>query len=728
MITISKDGKIITLHTASTTYQMAVGPYDYLLHVYYGPRVESDMSYIISYVDRSHSPNPYEADYNKTFSLDTLPQEYPCYGNGDFRNHAVRIQNHDQSYGICLKYKSAKVLDGKYSLPGMPAVYANEKAQTLEVILEDAVSNLEVTLLYGVMEECDVITRAVKIRNRSSVSVRLEKAASCSFDMLYGSYDLICFHGRHGMERIPERDSVTKGKRVLESRRGTSSHHMNPFFILAQEETTETHGECYGFSLLYSGNFKAEVEQDQVGLIRCMMGLHDECFSWKLQPGEEFTTPEAAMSYSREGLEKLSHNYHRLIRHHVCRGPYKTTRRPVLINNWEATYFDFTGEKILNIAKQAAELGVEMLVLDDGWFGKRNGEKAGLGDWYVNEEKLGGTLAELSEGIHTMGMKFGLWIEPEMVNEDSDLYRAHPDWAFTIPRRKPNRGRYQLVLDFSRKEVVDYIFEQISFVVERSGVDYIKMDMNRNLTDIYSVGAQQQNQGVILHKYVLGVYDFLERMLARFPDILIEGCSGGGGRFDAGMLYYTPQIWCSDNTDAIDRTRIQHGTSFGYPISAVGSHVSAVPNHQTGRITNIQTRAVVAMAGSFGYELDLNLITDDEKELVKAQIKDYIRYWDMIQNGSYYRLTDPQVNREIAAWAFVAEDRSEALLNVVTLDAHCNAPIQYVRLRGLDPQAVYSMEGTEKKYSGAALMYAGIQVPELGGQYQAWQVRFYVER
>lgn len=399
----------------------------------------------------------------------------------------------------------------------------------------------------------------------------------------------------------------------------------------------------------------------------------------------------------------------------------------MLINSWEAAYLDFDGEKIFEIAKQAADLGVEMLVLDDGWFGKRDDDCSGLGDWFVNEEKLGSTLGELAERVNGLGMRFGLWIEPEMISEDSDLYRSHPDWAFVIPGRKPVRAREQLVLDFSRKEVVDGIFEQISSVIAGAKIDYIKMDMNRHLTDIYSHAAEYQNQGTIMHRYVLGVYDFLERLLQRFPHILIEGCAGGGGRFDAGMLYYTPQIWCSDDTDAVERIRIQYGTSFGYPISAVGSHVSAVPNHQTGRVTDFTTRGVVAMAGSFGYELDLNLISPEEKELVKQQIEAYKSCYELIQKGRYWRLSSPFENEEFAAWEFSAEDGAEALLNVVTLSAHFNAATQYVRLKGLDEQAVYCVKETGARYVGGALMHAGIPIPKMDGEYRAWQVHFVKE-
>lgn len=546
-----------TDHTAykNTTYQMGVGNYGQLLHLYYGKRLTGDMRYLLTYYDRGFSGNPYEAECDKTYSMDALPQEYPCFGNGDFRS---------------------------------PATYdeTGAESETLKVYLEDAPGGVRVTLLYGVFAELDIITRAVQITNCGTEAVHVEKAASAALDFMTGEFDVIHFHGRHGMERIFERTPVEHANQVFGSRRGASGHQQNPFVMLSGKQTGEDAGECYGCMLLYGGNFKAE----------------------------------AVLSYSANGFSALSWNLHRLIRSHICRSAYCDTKRPVLINNWEATYFDFTGEKIIEIAKHAAELGVEMLVLDDGWFGKRDDDLAGLGDWTVNEKKLGMPLSQVAEKIRALGMKFGIWIEPEMVCEDSDLYREHPDWAFTIPGRKPVRARYQLVLDYSRKEVVDGIFTQIAKVLDETKADYVKMDMNRHLTDVWSKTAGEQNQGAILHRYMLGVYDFLERLHERYPDLLIEGCSGGGGRFDAGMLYYTPQIWCSDNTDAIERVKIQYGTSFAYQSCTVGSHVSAVPNHQTGRTTELATRAAVAMAGSFGYELDLNLLTEEEKEQVRAQL------------------------------------------------------------------------------------------------------------
>lgn len=717
--------EIISLQTKHTTYQMGITDNRFLLHLYYGKKVDCRMDYLLTSYDRGFSMNPYDMQKDRTFSADVLPLEYPCYGNGDFRTPAFQVQDKSGMSGCDLRFRSLSRSRGKYRIPGLPAVYAAEdEAETVEIILKDEISEVEVVLKYGVLEEQDVITRSAVIRNLGKETVVIEKAYSGCLDFLTGDYDVLHFYGRHGMERNLERHPAVHGIQSYGSRRGMSSHQHNPFVILAGRGTDEDHGSCYGASLLYSGNFNCEVEKDQYNQIRLGMGIHSDLFAYPLEPGGAFYTPEVAFAYTSDGLGALSRIFHRLIRSHVCRGPYKEVRRPILINNWEATYLDFTGDKIVEIASAAAELGVEMMVLDDGWFGDRDDDDRALGDWTVNEEKLGGTLRHLSDRIHAMGMKFGLWIEPEMVNENSRLYRAHPDWAYTIPGRAPVLGRNQLVLDFSRKEVVDYIFDMILQVIDSARIEYLKMDMNRGLCDVYSESEHWQNAGKTMHEHVLGVYDFLERLRQRYPDMLIEGCAGGGGRFDAGMLYYTPQIWCSDDTDAIERIRIQHGTSFGYPISAVGSHVSAVPNEQTGRVTDIHTRSVVAMAGSFGYELDLNLLSDREKDEIRGQIVDCKKYWNLIHNGDYYRLHTPGVDMEIAAWNFASEDGREALLCVVSLDTHCNSPVTYVKCKGLQSDGIYQMEGTEQVFCGNALMEIGVPVPIVPGEYHAWQMHF----
>lgn len=714
--------RTFTLHTVGTTYQMQVDSFGYLLHLYYGRKAAGCMDYLLTFYDRGFSGNPYDAGNDRTYSMDVLPQEFPCFGTGDFRSAAFVVKNADGSIACDLRFRDYSIKKGKYSLSGLPAVYASDtEAETLEIYLEDPVTNVQAVLLYGVLPERDIITRAVKIINQGQGRICIEKIQSACLDFVSGKYDLLTFYGRHAMERNFQRTAVMHGNYVIGSRRGTSSHQYNPLLILAEQTASENAGSCYGMSLMYSGNFKGEAEQDQYQQTRVLLGLQDEQFSYPLESGDSFLAPEVILTYSSEGLNRLSQNLHTCIRKHVCRGKYKEEVRPILVNSWEAAYFDFTGETIYDLAVQAKEARIEMVVMDDGWFGKRDDDNSGLGDWIVNEKKLGCTLGELIGRINALGVKFGIWIEPEMVSEDSDLYHAHPDWAFTIPGRKPGRSRNQLVLDFSRKEVIDYIFDQLCKVLDQGNVEYVKWDMNRSLSDVYSAAAT--NQGKVFHDYVLGVYDFLERLIERYPDMLIEGCSGGGGRFDAGMMYYTPQIWCSDNTDAVDRVKIQYGTSFGYPVSTVGSHVSDIPNHQTGRVTSMHTRSVVAMAGTFGYELDLGKLSSEEKKEIRVQIADYKKYAPLILNGRYYRLSNPYTD-ETGSWAFVSEDQQKVLLNVVVLEMHGNMTVPYVKLQGLSEDASYQEEKSGRIYSGSALMEMGIPIPARMKEYPAYQMYF----
>lgn len=712
--------KTFTLNTKETTYQMQVDAYGFLLHLYYGRKATGCMDYLLTYADRGFSGNPYDAGKDRTYSMDVLPQEYPCRGNGDFRSTALIVRDERGVTGCDLRFQGYEIRDGKYSIPGLPAVYASAgEAETLEIRLADSVNGVEAVLFYGVLPEENIITRSVKIMNAGKTRLYLEKVQSACLDFVGGRYDVISFYGRHAMERNFQRTEALHANTVIGSRRGASSHQYSPVVLLAEHGTTEMSGSCYAMNFVYSGEFKAEVEKDQYNQTRMLMGLQDETFSYPLDPDQSFHAPEVILTYTDQGLNRLSQNQHACIRNHICRGKYKNAVRPVLLNSWEASYFNFSGESICQLAEHAKEVGIEMLVMDDGWFGKRDDDNSGLGDWCVNEKKLGMSLGELIQRINSLGLKFGIWVEPEMVNEDSDLYREHPDWAFTIPGRKPVRGRNQLVLDFSRRDVVDYIYGEICKVLDQGNVEYLKWDYNRSIVEVYSAKAEEQ--GRVLYDYILGLYDFLERLVNRYPNMLIEGCSGGGGRFDAGMLYYTPQIWCSDNTDAADRVRIQYGTSFGFPVSAVGSHVSAVPNHQTGRTTPMHTRGVVAMAGTFGYELDLGKIEKEEKEEIRRQIQAYHKYAELIQNGKYYRLTNP-FEEEAGAWEFVSEDQEEVLLGIVMLEMHGNMPPFYVRLQGLDAEAVYLEPKTGKAYSGAALMDAGIPFLANLGEYQAVQI------
>ena len=719
---ITVKDKIFNLETKNTLYQMKVDRFGVLNHLWYGEKTDCCMDYLLDYPDAGFSGNIYEAENERTYSLNTLPQEYSTSGVGDFRISAISVTHEDGSNALDLRVREYQIKEGKYEIPGLPAVYAKEdEAETLEITLKDTATEAEVILKYGVFEKEDVITRSVVVKNSGKTPIVINKVHSMCLDIPYGDWEWMHFYGRHTMERQAERVPVLHGISESSSSRGTSSHHQNPAVLLCEKDCTETNGHCIGAALMYSGGFQAQVEKDQLEQIRLVMGIHPDTFEWILEAGEAFYTPEVILSCSTTGFAKLSQNFHHIIRNHVCRGTYQLSSRPVLINNWEATYFDFNEEKILNIARQASKLGIDMMVLDDGWFGKRDDDCTGLGDWFVNEKKLNGGLKALVEKINAMGMKFGLWFEPEMVSEDSDLYRNHPDWAIQIPGRKPMRSRYQLVLDMSNPEVVDYLYGVMSAILRENHIEYVKWDMNRSISDWYTATLSRGRQMEMPHRYVLGLYELLEKLTSEFPDVLFEGCSGGGGRFDAGMMYYCPQIWCSDDTDAHERTFIQYGTSFFYPTSTVGSHVSAVPNHQTGRITSIETRGVVAMAGSFGYELDLNQLSEEEKAVVAKQVTHYKEYQSLIYNGDYYRLANP-FEDGMSAWSWISEDKKTILVQGVLFRAKPNVLRKTLRLMGLEAKKNYKIAGTEEVYTGVALMSGGVLLQRAVGDDVSFEI------
>ena len=716
-ITVTEQGRNFYLETLNTMYQLKADEYGVLKHIWYGAKTGCDMEYLQDFPDVGFSGNIYDAGDTREYSLDTLPLEYSCEGIGDYRLSAAAVTHADGSNALDLRFEGYEIKKGKYAIYGLPAVYADEdEAETLEIRLKDTASDICVILKYGVLENKDIITRSAVFVNQGDKSVKITKAFSLCLDMPQGDWEWVHFHGRHTMERTVERRALIHGIEESSSGRGTSSHQQNPTVLLCSKDCTETGGECIGAALVYSGSFQTKIELTQLNLVRLLCGINCDGFSWELEPNKEFCTPEVILSYSDVGFQRLSHNFHNVIRNNICRGKYKLAERPVLINNWEATYFDFDGERLESIVREASRLGVDMFVLDDGWFGKRDSDTSGLGDWFVNENKLKGGLNTLVERVKSYGMSFGIWFEPEMVSEDSELYRAHPDWAIKIPDRKPTRGRYQLVLDITRKDVRDYLFEVISGVLKSADITYVKWDMNRSISDWYSAELPAENMGEIQHRYVLGLYELLDRLTSAFPNILFEGCSGGGGRFDAGILYYCPQIWCSDDTDAYERTKIQYGTTFFYPVSTIGSHVSTVPNHQTGRITPIETRAITAMSGSFGYELDLNTLTDEEKEAVTEQIKRFKKYGPLIHNGKYYRLSSPLTDN-YAIWSFVSEDCSEALVHGMIFRTEPNMLRYFVKLRGLAPEKEYAVDGTDKVYTGRALMEGGILLPKSWGDF-----------
>lgn len=724
------NGSLFTLHTKNSTYQMKVDDKGVLLHTYYGKRTdETDYSYLISFADRGFSGNIAAARGDRTYSLDYLPQEFPVCGSGDYR---VSCLNADLGAGVndCLLFfDSYRTYRGKYSLEGLPAMFAEDGdlVETLEILLKDYKDDLYVRLLYGVFEDHDMITRSVMIENRTGQDVKLSRVMSTCLDFSDKDLDMIHFYGKHAGERQAERLSLFHGITELRSTRGTSSHQHNPFVIVAKKDTNENRGECFGFSLVYSGGFHVQAETDQIDQVRLVMGMDDSDFLWTLYPGEKFTAPEVCMTYSGSGLGGLSRSIHDGFYRHLIRSPWKDKRRPVLINNWEATYFSFDGKVLLDIAREAAKMDLDMLVLDDGWFGKRDDDYSGLGDWFVNEKKLGCSLKELSAQIHEMGLSFGLWFEPEMISEDSDLYRAHPEWAMVVPGREPIRGRSQLVLDMSREDVVEYLKERLFDIMDSADIRYIKWDMNRSLALAYGELFPRERQGELRHRYVLGLYEVMEALLARYPDLLLEGCSGGGGRFDAGMLYYAPQIWCSDNTDAIERLKIHYGTSFGYPMSAVSAHVSVCPNEQNGRVTPLKTRGICAMQGAFGYELDLGKMTDEEKEQVKEQVRTYKKHYKLFQSGDYYRISSPFENGDFTAWEYADREGKEACLSVVFTDLHGNPAPHIVKFEGLCKEKRYEVSRDGEplgEFSGAALMNGGLLLPMPKENYDSCQ--FYV--
>ena len=716
--------KLITLTTDTTTYQMKVDPYGYLIHLYYGARTSGDMSYLVTYADRSGMCGcPYDV-HDRTYSLDVLPQEFPFQGSGDMRSPLLVVRDAEGAFGCDLRYVGHTISNGMVSLPGLPAVYSEEddEAQSLSVQLRDERLGLEVELLYGVLPHFDVITRALIVTNAGNASVTVERLQSACLDFVHGDLDVMTFNGRHAMERRPDRHRIGHGSFSVGSRRGMSSNQYSPFMIVCDHAATEFNGRAWAMNYVYSGGFEAEVERDQYNQVRVQMGLSDDRFSYPLNPGERLVAPEVIMAYSHEGIGRISNIMHRCIRKRVCRGYWRDRRRPVLVNSWEAMHFNFNGDSLLDLAKTAADLGIELFVMDDGWFAERDNDICSLGDWRVNEKKLGRSLAELADQINDLGLKFGIWVEPEMISEDSDLYRAHPDWVLALPGKAPTLGRDQLVLDLSRADVRDNLFEQLCGILDQAHIEYVKWDYNRCITDAYS--RTTTDQGKVLYDYMIGVYDLLERLIKRYPKVLFEGCSAGGGRYDAGMMYYTPQIWTSDNTDADNRLTIQYGSSFGFPLSVMGAHVSACPNEINNRTVPLTTRGHVAMAGgSFGYELDLNELPGRAFDHIRRQISLYHEIENIVCEGELYRLSSP-MDDDVCAWENVLEDGSEAIMTAVVLKVEGYAQANYVTLRGLTPGANYRELTTGVVYPANALMDMGMPLPVNTEMYASYLYRF----
>lgn len=681
--------------------------------IYYGERIKDRESFqhLIEYSLRDMAPCTYEGD--RTFSMEYLKQEYPSYGHGDMREPAYEILQKDGSRITEFTFEDYVILKGKRKLEGLPAVYteSDEEAETLEIYLRDRVMNTKMILSYTIFENLPVIIRNTKFVHKGESDIVLERAMSLNLDLPDDRYEMLDLTGAWARERYVKTAPLHEGIQAIYSMRGHSSHQFNPFFALKRPETTEDAGEAIGISLVYSGNFLGQTAVDTFGVARAMIGIHPEGFSWTLKKGEAFQTPEAVLVYSSQGMGKMSRTFHWLYRKRLARGYWRDRVRPVVINNWEATFMDFTEEKILKFAETAQKLGVEMMVLDDGWFGHRDDDTSSLGDWYPDPKKLPQGIRGLAEKVENMGMKFGLWIEPEMVNKDSRLYEKHPDWVINVPYREACHGRNQFVLDFSKEEVVDYIGDQISEILRNAPVSYVKWDMNRSISEAFSQGRKAEDQGKLFHRQILGVYRLYERLTSEFPEVLFESCASGGARFDPGMLYYAPQCWTSDNTDAVERLRIQYGTSFVYPLSSMGCHVSEAPNQQTFRNTPLSTRAETAYFGCFGYEMDLDILTEEEKEEVKEQIQYYKRIRKLIMEGTFYRLISP-FERDEAAWMVVSEDKRHALVGYYRMRQPANAPLKRLILKGLDENLCYKIKETGLEAGGDELMRAGMAVSD----------------
>ena len=718
-IIYNEDKKVFNIKSKNTSYALMVADTGHLIHLYWGRKLESNK---LDYIFKKYGKGSFLADTDNidNFSIELNTVEYPTYGHTDLRSPAIEIKLANGTTLTDFRYENHSIFRGKKELRGLPATYMENDidGETLEITLVDKLAELRIVLSYTVFEEYDAITRSCRVINNSNNNVEILRVLSANVDFNSNEFDLIQLSGAWARERHMVRTPLRSGNQLIESRRGASSHAQNPFIALASHDANEEYGDVYGLNLIYSGNFLANVEVDMYNNSRAQIGINPFDFSWLLEPNEEFQAPEAVLVYSSNGLTGMSHIFHDLYRKRLCRGVYRDKERPILINNWEATYFNFNGEKIKSIAKDAADLGIELFVLDDGWFGTRDNDDSSLGDWFVNEEKIQGTLNDLAKDINEMGLKFGLWFEPEMISPKSKLYEEHPDWCIHVPGRTRNQARKQLILDLSREEVCDAIIKMLKDVLKSAPISYVKWDMNRNMTEIGSSNLPRERQKEVAHRYMLGLYRIMETITSEFPEILFESCSGGGGRFDGGMLYYMPQTWASDDTDAIERLKIQYGTSLVYPTVTMGSHVSEVPNHQVGRITPLSTRAAVAMEGSFGYELDINKMTSEEKEEVKKQVEFYKEIRQICQFGDLYRLKNTFDGND-AAWMHLSKDKSKGVITYVKPYGEVNVLPKRLKLRVLEKEAIYKVVETNEVYGGDELMYVGLYIGELLGDYQS---------
>lgn len=710
MAEILVSDKLIHLRNDRISYAIGILEGGIPAHLYFGKRVENVNAASLL---RHAGLNADGSFSMQNCALDRTPQEYPAFGLGEMREGALIVRQQDGTRTADLRFASAEVMDGKPKLAGLPATFG-EGCKTLNLRLHDDLLNLDVTLQYAIFDDCDAIARSVLFENRSDAALYLQRCYSLCLDLPESSFDLITLCGAWSREREIARRPLVLGQQGVGSIRGASSLQTSPFLALARPETTEEQGEVYGVALVYSGNFTAQAHVDANRYTRVMMGINDTDFQWTLDAGASFQTPEAVMVYSTLGLDGMSRQFHRICSEHLVRGRFAHQPRPILLNNWEATYFNFNEEKLLDIARTAAKVGVELFVLDDGWFGHRDSDNSSLGDWFVDKRKLPGGLTSLAEKVHALGLKFGLWFEPEMISPDSDLYRAHPDWCIHVNGRTNIEGRNQLILDLSREDVCEHVYHAVADNLAASPIDYVKWDMNRNFSNVGSALLPADRQQELPHRYMLGLYGILERLIHDFPHVLFESCSSGGGRFDMGMLHYMPQTWTSDNTDALCRCRIQYSTSLVFPPFAMGSHVSAVPNHQTGRICPITTRGNVAMSGCFGYELDLNRLPEGDLIEVEKQIARVKELRQTLLYGDFHRLLSPYEGND-TAWITVSPDKTEAVLMYTRALALSGTYPPILRLRGLDPRKTYRILESGETYGGDELMNIGLFIPLQGG-------------
>ena len=711
---------IFKLDTEKTSYIIALADKErFIGHAYYGKKIsDTDVTYLLRTGENPFVPSINNRDRSSFF--DTFPMEFPGCNTGDYRESAIEVIDAQGHNAVELIYKGHRIMRGKPGLPGLPATFGGEEeCMTLEIDAEDKCLGMEATLRYSIFADSDIVARSVSVKNCSEKSFFLTRIMSASVDMDQEDYKLLTLHGSWARERHMDYREIGYGKQSVGSTKGESSHQEHPFMALVSKKATQESGNVYGFHFVYSGNFLAQVEKNQFDSLRIQIGIHPKNFCYEVKPGECFEAPEAILVYSSEGLGGMTRTLHDLYRNHLIRSPYKDKKRPILINNWEATYFQFDTEKLLSIAREAKRAGIEMLVMDDGWFGYRNDDNTSLGDWTVNEKKLQGGLKYLVDEVNKIGLKFGIWFEPEMISPDSELYRAHPDWAIAIDGRTPCRSRNQFVLDLTRREVLEYVYNAVEKILHSANIEYVKWDMNRQLTDLGSVYLGKENQGELCHRYVLAVYELQERLTKEFPNLLLENCSGGGARFDPGMLYYSPQIWCSDDTDAIERLLIQEGTALIYPLSTMGAHVSDCPNHTVGRSTPFSTRGNVALAGTFGYELDITKIPEEDRSRIPEQVAMYHKYNDLIRNGDYYRIASYRQNHLYDCYEVVSKDKKEALITYVQVLNRPNYHSRIIKPAGLNPQMRYRNEETGELLFGDTLMNAGITIQNMWGDFQS---------